>query len=202
MDRSNTPPHHGPPVPHGHHGHLAADGVQQRRWLVLLAMTGSLAMIFVDMTVVGVALPRMASALSMSDVDQAWIITSYLITLASLMALGGRIGDLIGKVPTFIAGGVSFALASIMCASAHDGTQLIVGRVLQGVAACLMQPASVHLSSAHLHQVSVAKPWRSMWEFRWFSWRSDQRLVDSLLRTWDGHGCSGRMFQWRLALSH
>ena len=88
MDRSNTPPHHAPQVPHGHHGHLAADGVQQRRWLVLLAMTGSLAMIFVDMTVVGVALPRMGSALSMSDVDQAWIITSYLITLASLMALG------------------------------------------------------------------------------------------------------------------
>ena len=99
MDRSNTPPRHTPQVPHGHHGHLVADGVQQRRWLVLLAMTGSLAMIFVDMTVVGVALPRMGSALSMSDVDQAWIITSYLITLASLMALGGRIGDLVGKVP-------------------------------------------------------------------------------------------------------
>ena len=142
MDRSNTPPHHGPQVPRGHHGHLAADGVQQRRWLVLLAMTGSLAMIFVDMTVVGVALPRMGSALSMSDVDQAWIITSYLITLASLMALCGRIGDLVGKVPTFIAGVIGFALASIMCASAHDGTQLIVGRILQGVAACLMQPAS------------------------------------------------------------
>ena len=142
MDRSNTPPRHTPQVPHGHHGHLVADGVQQRRWLVLLAMTGSLAMIFVDMTVVGVALPRMGSALSMSDVDQAWIITSYLITLASLMALGGRIGDLVGKVPAFITGVIGFALASIVCASAHDGTQLIVGRILQGVAACLMQPAS------------------------------------------------------------
>jgi MFS family permease len=74
-------------------------------------MTGSLAMIFVDMTVVGVALPRMGSALSMSDVDQAWIITSYLITLASLMALGGRIGDLVGKVPAFITGVIGFALA-------------------------------------------------------------------------------------------
>ena len=142
MDRSNTPPRHTPQLPRGHHGHLVADGVQQRRWLVLLAMTGSLAMIFVDMTVVGVALPRMGSALSMSDVDQAWIITSYLITLASLMALGGRIGDLVGKVPAFIAGVIGFALASIVCASAHDGTQLIVGRILQGVAACLMQPAS------------------------------------------------------------
>ncbi len=142
MDRSNTPPRHTPQTPHGHHGHLVADGAQQRRWLVLLAMTGSLAMIFVDMTVVGVALPRIGSSLSMSDVDQAWIVTSYLITLASLMALGGRIGDLIGKVPAFVAGVVGFALASIVCASAHDGTQLIIGRVLQGLAACFMQPAS------------------------------------------------------------
>lgn len=121
---------------------MAADGIQSRRWLVLFAMTGSLAMIFVDMTVVGVALPRIGSALSMSAVDQTWIITSYLITLASLMALGGRIGDLVGKVPAFVTGVICFALASIVCASAHDGTQLIIGRVLQGVAACLMQPAS------------------------------------------------------------
>jgi MFS family permease len=78
----------------------------------------------------------------MSDTEQTWIVTSYLLTLASLMAIGGRIGDLVGKVPAFVAGVVGFALASVVCANAHDGTQMIVGRVLQGLSACLMQPAS------------------------------------------------------------
>ena len=139
MERKAPPPHHAAHPPHGHHAH---DGSQPRRWLVLLAMTGSLAMIFVDMTVVGVALPRIGGALAMDDASQNWIITSYLLTLASLMALGGRVGDLVGKVPAFLGGVVGFAAASVVCADAHDGTQMIVGRVLQGISACLMQPAS------------------------------------------------------------
>ena len=124
-------------APAAHH-----DGSQPRRWLVLVAMTGSLAMIFVDMTVVGVALPKIGGSLGMAEADQAWIVTSYLLTLASLMALGGRIGDLVGKVPAFIGGVVLFAAASIVCARATGASQMIAGRVLQGVAACLMQPAS------------------------------------------------------------
>jgi MFS family permease len=118
------------------------EGAQGRRWLVLAAMTGSLSMIFIDMTVVGVALPRIGASLGMEDGGQAWIVTSYLLTLASLMALGGRMGDLVGKVRAFLGGVVLFAVASFVCADARDGTQMILGRVLQGVAACLMQPAS------------------------------------------------------------
>lgn len=124
------------------HAHDEQHGAQQRKWLVLLAMTGSLAMIFVDMTVVAIALPSIGRSLDMGQAGQAWIVTSYLLTLASLMALGGRIGDLVGKVPAFIAGVAGFAGASVLCGFATDGTTLIVGRVLQGVSACLMQPAS------------------------------------------------------------
>ena len=93
MERKAPPPHHAPHAAQGHHAHhahgaqLAHDGAQSRRWLVLLAMTGSLAMIFVDMTVVGVALPRIGSAVGMGDTEQTWIVTSYLLTLASLMAI-------------------------------------------------------------------------------------------------------------------
>lgn len=105
-------------------------------------MTGSLSMIFIDMTVVGVALPRIGASLAMDEIGQAWIVTSYLLTLASLMAVGGRIGDLAGKVRAFLAGVVLFAIASVVCADARGGTQMIAGRVLQGIAACLMQPAS------------------------------------------------------------
>ena len=126
MERKPLPPHHAAHAPHGHHGH---EGEQPRRWLVLLAMTGSLAMIFTDMTVVGVALPRIGGSLGMGDAGQNWIITSYLLTLASLMALGGRVGDLVGKVPAFLGGVIGFAAASAVCAAAHDGTQMVVGQI-------------------------------------------------------------------------
>jgi EmrB/QacA subfamily drug resistance transporter len=139
MERKAPPPHHAPHPAVGHHAH---DGAQSRRWLVLVAMTGSLSMIFVDMTVVGVALPRIGASLGMDDAAQGWIVTAYLLTLASLMALGGRLGDLMGKVRAFVAGVVLFAIASAVCAAAREGGMLIAGRVLQGVAACLMQPAS------------------------------------------------------------
>ena len=139
MGRKAPPPHHAPHPPVGHHAH---DGTQPRRWLVLAAMTGSLAMIFVDMTVVGVALPRVGAALGMDAVSQNWIVTSYLLALASLMALGGRVGDLVGKVPAFVAGVAVFAAASVVCAASAGPVQMIAGRVLQGIGACLMQPAS------------------------------------------------------------
>ena len=145
MERKPLPPHHAALPPHGHHGprgHGLPDGADPRRWLVLAAMTGSLVIIFLDMTVVGVALPRIGGSLGMDAVGQNWIVTSYLLTLASLMALGGRIGDLVGKVPAFIAGVAVFAVASVVCASSATAAQMIVGRVLQGAGACLMQPAS------------------------------------------------------------
>ncbi len=113
-----------------------------RRWLVLLAMTGSLSMIFVDMTVVGVSLPSIGASLGMDVSAQTWIVSAYLLTLASLVALGGRMGDIVGKVPAFVAGVIGFAAASVVCGAATDGTLLIVGRGAQGMCAALMQPAS------------------------------------------------------------
>lgn len=115
---------------------------QHRRWLVLLAMTGSLSMIFVDMTVVGIALPSIGQSLDMGVQGQAWVVSSYLLALASLVAIGGRVGDLMGKVPAFMAGVIGFAISSVVCAQATGEVQMLVGRVLQGVSACLMQPAS------------------------------------------------------------
>ncbi|MBL9141309.1 MAG: MFS transporter [Phycisphaerae bacterium] len=120
----------------------ASPEAHPRRWWVLLAMTGSLSMIFVDMTVVGVSLPSIGGSLGMDVVGQTWIVSAYLLALASLVALGGRMGDLMGKVPAFIAGVAGFAAASVVCGAATDGTMLIAGRVAQGMCAALMQPAS------------------------------------------------------------
>lgn len=116
-----------------------------KRWLVLLALTGSLSMIFVDITVTAVAGPSIGEALGLGPGGVSWIATSYLVTLAALMAIGGRVGDIVGKRNAFLAGVALFAAASALCGAANDGATLLLGRVLQGVAACLMQPASASL---------------------------------------------------------
>jgi EmrB/QacA subfamily drug resistance transporter len=120
-----------------------------RRWLLLLALTGSLSMIFVDITVTAVAGPAMGAALGLDARGVAWIATSYLITLAAGMAIGGRVGDIVGKRNAFVAGVLLFAGASALCGAAADGATLYAGRVLQGIAACLMQPASAALVIEH-----------------------------------------------------
>jgi EmrB/QacA subfamily drug resistance transporter len=113
-----------------------------KRWLVLLAMTGSLAMIFLDVTVVGVALPRMRGSLGLSDSQAVWAMNAYTLTLACLVALGGRVADRFGRVRCFTTGVGLFALASLACGAATGPEMFLAGRVLQGVAAALMQPSS------------------------------------------------------------
>lgn len=120
-----------------------------RRWLMLLALTGSLSMIFVDITVTAIAGPSIGEAFGLSESGVSWIASSYLITLAALMAIGGRVGDLVGKRNAFLAGVTLFAVASALCGAASSAAILFSGRVLQGIAACLMQPASASLVIEH-----------------------------------------------------
>ncbi len=120
-----------------------------RRWLMLLALTGSLSMIFVDITVTAIAGPSIGATFGLSENGVSWIASSYLITLAALMAIGGRVGDLVGKRNAFLAGVTLFAIASALCGAAPSAAMLFAGRVLQGIAACLMQPASASLVIEH-----------------------------------------------------
>jgi EmrB/QacA subfamily drug resistance transporter len=107
-----------------------------------LALTGSLSMIFVDLTVTAVAGPKIAVDLGLSPTGVAWIANAYMVALAAAMAIGGRLGDIFGKRSMFLTGIVGFAGASALCGMATSYELLIVGRVLQGLSACLMQPAS------------------------------------------------------------
>ena len=102
-------------------------------------------MIFVDITVTGVALPSIGADLGVTTQALSWVTNAYLVALAALMALGGRTGDIIGKRSAFLAGVAVFAGASIVCASAPTMELLLTGRILQGLGAALMQPASASL---------------------------------------------------------
>jgi len=122
-----------------------------RKWWVLAAMTGSLSMIMIDQTVVSVALPRMQQDLGMTVTGAQWVVSAFLLSLASFMAVGGRLGDKLGRPRAFIAGVALFALASAVCGLAENQTQIICGRVLQGLGAALMQPASAAMVIGAFH---------------------------------------------------
>jgi len=105
-------------------------------------MTGSLSMIFLDATVVGVALPTIQAELGMSTSQAAWIVNGFLVALASTLAVGGRLADRLGRLGMFRSAMALFAVGSLGCATATSGTWLIASRVVQGIAAGAMQPAS------------------------------------------------------------
>lgn len=122
---------------------------ERNRWLVLVAMTGSLSMVMLDQTVVTVALPTMSRDLHLSGTGQTWVVNAYVLALAALVALGGKLGDRIGGVTTFRAGVTVFFLGSLACGFAPTGDLgepwIIAARVVQGAGAALMMPASASI---------------------------------------------------------
>jgi len=116
------------------------------RWLVLVAMTGSLSMIMLDQTVVTVALPAMSDDLGLHPAGQQWVVNAYVLALTALVAFGGKLGDRVGGVRTFRIGVAGFFVASALCGLAPVGALgeawIIAARALQGAAAALMVPTS------------------------------------------------------------
>ncbi|MBV8257327.1 MAG: DHA2 family efflux MFS transporter permease subunit [Actinobacteria bacterium] len=111
---------------------------------LIAAILGS-AMAFVDMTVVNVALPAIQRDLGGGLAAQQWVVDAYLLTLGSLILVGGSLGDILGTTRMFALGVAGFGLASVLCAVAQDPTMLIVFRGLQGIAGALLTPASLAL---------------------------------------------------------
>src|ERR1700744_5209832 len=109
-----------------------------RRWWVLATMTGSLSMVMIDQTVVSVALPTMQRDLGLSAAGVQWVVNAYLLLLAVLAALGGRIADLVGPERTFRLGTSLFVLSSALCGLAQNETMIIAARGLQGGGAAMM----------------------------------------------------------------
>ncbi|MDX6218389.1 MAG: hypothetical protein QOJ48_70, partial [Frankiales bacterium] len=122
-------------------------GEARGRWVLATAVLGS-AMVFVDGTVVNVALPHIGRGLGASLSGLTWTVNSYTLTLASLILLGGSLGDRFGRKRVFIVGVVWFALASLACGLAPNVEALIAARALQGVGGALLTPGSLALLQA------------------------------------------------------
>ena len=132
-------------------GAARADGVRlgtaTGRAVVLAAVLGS-GMTMLDATVVNVALRTIGADLGASLAQLQWISNGYLLSLSSLILLGGALGDRFGRRRVFVVGTCWFALASLLCGLAPSAEALIGARVLQGVGAALLTPGSLAIIQA------------------------------------------------------
>ena len=118
-----------------------------RPYVLAVTILGS-SMVFIDGTVVNVALPALQTDLNASVVDVQWVVESYALLLAALLLVGGALGDKFGRKRVFIAGVAIFALASVWCGLAPDIEQLIAARAVQGFGGALLVPGSLAIIGA------------------------------------------------------
>jgi EmrB/QacA subfamily drug resistance transporter len=120
--------------------------MQGRNW-VLAAMIFAVAMTFIDQTIVSIAVPNIQRELSLSSTGVQWVVNGYLLSLAALFALGGRLSDILGHRRMCVLGVVIFAVASALCGLTPKGSAaeawIVAFRVLQGAGGAVMFPAAL-----------------------------------------------------------
>ena len=116
-------------------------------WVLVATILGS-SMAFIDGTVVNVALPVLQTSLNATATDVQWVVEAYSLFLASLILVGGSLGDHFGRRRIFAIGILLFTVASILCGLAPNVNVLIFMRAIQGIGGALMIPGSLAIISA------------------------------------------------------
>jgi EmrB/QacA subfamily drug resistance transporter len=129
-------------------GRPTLNGVSRQQRLTLVAAILGSTVVFLDSTVVNVALPPIADALDAGLAGQQWVVEAYMLTLVSLLLVGGSLGDQFGRRRIFVAGLIGFGITSILCAVAPSVEFLIAARALQGATGALLVPGSLALVAA------------------------------------------------------
>src|ERR1019366_2753352 len=117
----------------------------RQRWWILAVLSVAQLMVILDGTIVNIALPTAQHALHFSNADRQWIVTAYSLAFGSLLLLGGRISDYIGRKNALIIGLAGFAAASAFGAVAQNFTMLVAARTIQGMFGALLAPAVLAL---------------------------------------------------------
>jgi EmrB/QacA subfamily drug resistance transporter len=119
------------------------------RWRVFWPLVPAVAMVMIDFTIVSISASTIQADLHLSETAVQWLVTAYALSTAAFVALGGRLGDILGHKKVVVTGVILFASASLMCGLVPDGSiavpWLIVFRVLQGVGGGLMIPSATVL---------------------------------------------------------
>ncbi|HEY5332680.1 MAG TPA: MFS transporter, partial [Solirubrobacterales bacterium] len=120
---------------------------RQQRLTLIATILGS-AVVFLDGTIVNVALPSIGRGLGAGLAGQQWVLEAYMLTMVSLLLVGGSLSDRFGRRRLFVIGLVTFGGTSILCALAPTEGWLIGARALQGVAGALLVPGSLAIVAA------------------------------------------------------
>ncbi|MFB9838240.1 MFS transporter, partial [Actinoallomurus acaciae] len=129
----------------------AIDRPGRRRWLGMVIIGLGVSLIIVDATIVNVMLPRVVGDLRLNTADAEWVTSVYSLVFAALLIPFGMAGDVYGRRRMFLLGTVVFVLASLLAAAAGGGGALIGARVLQGVGASMILPATLSTVTAVFH---------------------------------------------------
>jgi EmrB/QacA subfamily drug resistance transporter len=148
------------------------------RTTLVASILGS-SIVFIDSSVVNVALPAIQRDLGGGLAAQQWVVDAYLLTLGSLILVGGSLGDIFGEMRIFKLGVASFGVASALCAAAPDSNSLIVFRGLQGVAGALLTPASLAVITS-----TFAGAARGAAIGTWTAWSGISFVIGPLLGGW------------------
>jgi EmrB/QacA subfamily drug resistance transporter len=127
---------------------ITPDPASRRRWFALGVLAAAQFMVFLDETVVNVALPSIKADLGFSQATLAWVVSAYIVVFGGLVLLGGRAADLFGRRRMFLAGTALFGAASLLDGLAPSQEMLLGARALQGVGAAIATPAALALVTA------------------------------------------------------
>ena len=115
------------------------------RWWALAVIGLAQLMVVLDVTIVSIALPSAQKALGFNDDGRQWIVTAYSLAFGSMLLLGGRLGDLLGRKTTFVIGIAGFAAALAVGGAAQSFAMLVTARVIQGLFGALLAPSALSL---------------------------------------------------------
>ncbi|MFI6588401.1 MFS transporter [Embleya sp. NPDC050493] len=121
----------------------APDPHYANRWLILAVIGIAQMTIFLDTTVVNIALPSAQADLGFGDADRQWVVTAYALAFGSLLLLGGRVVDLIGAKRSLMISIIGFGVMSVLGGAANGFPMLVTARALQGAFAALVAPAAL-----------------------------------------------------------
>ena len=127
------------------------------RWSLLLLLCVAQLMVILDISAVNVALPDLAKDLDIAKADIGWTITSYSLIFGSLLLLGGRAADLLGRRRVFLTGLAVFTASSLLTALAGGAAMLFAARAGQGLGAALLSPAALSIITSTFHGPERAK---------------------------------------------
>src|ERR1700712_520011 len=131
-------------------------GSPKGKWIMVSAILAS-AMAFIDATALNVVLPALQKSLNATGADLFWLLNAYLLMLASLILVGGSLGDKLGRKKIFMAGIFIFIIGSFACGLAPGILFLIAFRIVQGVGGALMIPGSLSLISSSIDEKERGK---------------------------------------------